>query len=666
LFIVATVCGAVAGGAWYLTRTPKLYNTSASLQIQPADPSARVVSTTGADMATQADLVRSPIVLASALSASPAHDVPLLQGQADPVEFVKSQLRVSSSGSSGVLHLSLTSDRPADARVLLDAIMAAYVDAANTREHQNAQQAAAVIQSEQEKTRAELSSARDRLNQQLSDRSFLTVTPASQQELTRQRAAIGAALAAAGEEAAQAAKAYEQAVEFFGGETSLRAAATDANAPAISDPELSLIREKLSLLRQLQGLRGPTDAAATQDGNEYTRLSQSYASAVCARSLRVHAAIDQLQAQFDRLAKQAVEMDAKADESDRLRGEIGHLNSVNETLGNRLSDWQPMQGAQLAVSIIEPAQTLGAAVWPRPLPVLGLAAIAGLLVASLMARLWDGLAIRPRDPVDAAMAARAPMLGSLPALPRDLSSPVLRGQSVLLSASAKVNQGWSELLRSLDSVLVTNFDKTILFTAPLESRGKTLLASNIAIAMARTGRRVVLVDAHPGRPAVAEIFGAQESIGLGDVIEGRVGLADALKVTGLSQLEVLPVGKAKGSWPELFDSQRFVEVLRELSEKFDGVLIDTGPASSDECRTLAAFCDVTLLVADTRGSSRRKLRAAADGLRGVGARIAGIVWNRRPARAASPSPAPTPAKDRDASARQSSSRGMVSTVSTHS
>jgi succinoglycan biosynthesis transport protein ExoP len=296
----------------------------------------------------------------------------------------------------------------------------------------------------------------------------------------------------------------------------------------------------------------------------------------------------------------------------------------------RASNTRALDNSQLAVSIEHSAETLPAAVWPRPLPFLLVSGLIGLLIGSALAALWDGASPRLLDALDASMTARAPMLGAVPRLPRNLSSVALRAQSILVNPSADLTEGWRRITRGLDSVFVDKFDKTILFTAAGESRGKTLLASNVAIAMAQAGQRVVLVDAHPDRSTIGEIFGTDDTTGLGDAIDGRVGLSEALKVTGLPQLEVLPLGASKGTWRQILNSQDFIDVLGDLSERFDRVLIDGGPAATDECRILGAYCDLAVLVAEARVGRRRELRFAAEGLRNVGARLAGIVWNHSP------------------------------------
>jgi tyrosine-protein kinase Etk/Wzc len=206
-----------------------------------------------------------------------------------------------------------------------------------------------------------------------------------------------------------------------------------------------------------------------------------------------------------------------------------------------------------------------------------------------------------------------------------MTSLAERGQCVLLKPDDPCALAYHALRNSLEETLTPGTDKTILITSPADSRGTSVLASNLAISTARSGKRVALVDARHSLRAINEIYGIEDHIGLSDAITGRLKVAAALHVTGLDGLEVLPVGSAEADWAELLNRPEFLQVLTELTERFDRVIIDGGCALSGECRIISAFCDATLLFADGRKSDRNDLRAAAEGLRAVGANIVGIA-----------------------------------------
>ena len=263
--------------------------------------------------------------------------------------------------------------------------------------------------------------------------------------------------------------------------------------------------------------------------------------------------------------------------------------------------------------------------WPRPLPVFGIAALAGLLIGGSFAVALDKFDVRLRDPSDARTSAEAPLLGQLPASPSDALSLAERGQCVLLNPTDPCATSYRVLRRRLENVLPSGSDKTVLIASPAESRGTSVLASNLAISTARSGKRVVLVDARQSLRAINEIFGIEDRVGLSDVIAGKLKVTAALHVTGLDGLEVLPAGSAEEDWSELLNQPGFYQALTDLSEQFDRVIIDGGGARSDECRIISAFCDVTVVFADARKNNRVDLRAAVEGLRAVGANIIGVV-----------------------------------------
>jgi succinoglycan biosynthesis transport protein ExoP len=252
------------------------------------------------------------------------------------------------------------------------------------------------------------------------------------------------------------------------------------------------------------------------------------------------------------------------------------------------------------------------------------------LFSWLISRALDWAHVRLQNADDAARFAQAPILGRMESMPWELTSPTLRGQCVLLKPSDPSAIALENTRVSLEKVMGPNFYKTLLVTSLEQQQGKSLLATNLAIAMAQSGLRVVLVDTNYARPAVNEIFGIEDQVGLSDAIEGRMDVFNALHVTELEQLHVLPVGRADANWPELLNEPELEGVLSRLMERCDRIVIDGNVATMNECLCVSSFCDATLVIVDPRRSKRRNLKFAADRLRMVGARVVGIVLNDVP------------------------------------
>jgi capsular exopolysaccharide synthesis family protein len=140
--------------------------------------------------------------------------------------------------------------------------------------------------------------------------------------------------------------------------------------------------------------------------------------------------------------------------------------------------------------------------------------------------------------------------------------------------------------------------RTLLFTSPGRSDGKTLTSLNLALTMAQEfQRRVVLVDADLHRPTVHTLLGLASSPGLSDVLMGGATLDEALVDTLDYRLTVLPAGLPPTRPAELLGSSAMHTVLADLRSRFDRVIVDTPPAGIlSDAGVLAPLMDGVVLV----------------------------------------------------------------------
>src|SRR5262249_30432476 len=119
--------------------------------------------------------------------------------------------------------------------------------------------------------------------------------------------------------------------------------------------------------------------------------------------------------------------------------------------------------------------------------------------------------------------------------------------------------------------------KTLLVTSPSPGDGKTTLASNLAIAMAQAGNRILLLDADFRKPTQHKIFELDKRMGLSSVLAGQAKLADAIQHTSVPGLDVLPCGPIPANPSEILNSQTFADLLEQLTGRYDHVLLDSPP-----------------------------------------------------------------------------------------
>lgn len=176
--------------------------------------------------------------------------------------------------------------------------------------------------------------------------------------------------------------------------------------------------------------------------------------------------------------------------------------------------------------------------------------------------------------------------------------------------------------------------RTLVVTSAVPGDGKTITASNLAVAMALSGERVVLVDADLRRAQVAKTFGLDGSVGLTSLVLGTCSLNDALQQWDPGLL-IMPSGPLPPNPSEILGSQLFNQVLQQLVAIADIVIIDTPPVLPvTDALALATQVDGVLLVARQGKTLRSGAAEARRKLNNVGAHIVGYVLNAVPPREA--------------------------------
>lgn len=172
--------------------------------------------------------------------------------------------------------------------------------------------------------------------------------------------------------------------------------------------------------------------------------------------------------------------------------------------------------------------------------------------------------------------------------------------------------------------------QVIQITSPNMSDGKSTLSANLAISVAQSGKRVLLVDADLRRPRVHKEFGiSKATVGLASVINGESTLEEAIMPSVVNNLFILPSGPRPSNPAEVLTSPKLPEIIEELRNQFDVVLIDTSPllSVSDPAIVASRVDGVMLLIRLSRNSRPAAMRAK-EILDGLGANLLGVVVNR--------------------------------------
>ena len=192
-------------------------------------------------------------------------------------------------------------------------------------------------------------------------------------------------------------------------------------------------------------------------------------------------------------------------------------------------------------------------------------------------------------------------------------------------------ESYRQLRTHLQFVGVDGGVRSVLVTSSMPGEGKSTTAANLAIVLAESGVRVLLVDADLRRPRVDQLFGLERSVGLTTVLTGRIDLADAVQqVSQSSDLSVLTAGALPPNPSELLSSAAMERLLTEMNQQFDVVIIDSPPVVGvSDPSGLATLVSGVLLVVSADGRTHRdQFAQALENLRFVQAKLFGLVLNR--------------------------------------
>ena len=274
------------------------------------------------------------------------------------------------------------------------------------------------------------------------------------------------------------------------------------------------------------------------------------------------------------------------------------------------------------VELIRPAQVEDAPITPRTQLNLVLGALLGLFAGVGIAVLRSAMDSSIKSVDDLQDATQATLLGSVAHDPGAAKNPL-----ITLKGGPRA-EAYRSIRTNLQYVDVDNPPRCVVITSSLPLEGKSTTASNLAIAMAQGGSRVLLVEADLRRPRVAEYLGVEGSIGMTDVLIGRALIDDAIIPWQRGLLDFLPSGAIPPNPSELLGSQQLADLLAELRARYGVVILDAPPLLPvTDAAILATAADGAILVARFGVTRHEQAERAADLLRQVNARLFGTILN---------------------------------------
>jgi capsular exopolysaccharide synthesis family protein len=316
------------------------------------------------------------------------------------------------------------------------------------------------------------------------------------------------------------------------------------------------------------------------------------------------------------------------EEKEQLRQQYERLVEQHHLLRMALRQEKSVQ-IDLTSSAIEPRRRSNPKpeIWIPASVVLGLAASVGI---ALLLELTDKSVRTPRDVLRQAI----PVLGTIP-ITDDDEIEIARVETASLDAPhSVVAEAFRNLRANLFFSAPAEQQGVLLVSSPSGGNGKTTVATNLAISIALSGRRVLLIDANFRRPGLPRIFPEMRSDGLSNLLIGQGRIDDMVVSSSVPGLDLLSSGPTPPNPAELLGSSYLRDLVVDARARYDQVIFDGPPILLvSDAMVLAGAVDGVLLVCQYRTTSRGALQRTQSQLEAISARIFGAVLNQVESRA---------------------------------
>lgn len=170
--------------------------------------------------------------------------------------------------------------------------------------------------------------------------------------------------------------------------------------------------------------------------------------------------------------------------------------------------------------------------------------------------------------------------------------------------------------------------KTILITSAVPQEGKSVTATNLAVSLAASGARTLLVDADLRRGISHKLFEVASGPGLGEVLKGEIQPEEAITLTDIPNLSLIPRGHYGSHGSEISLATTIDHFLSTIGPDFDYLIFDSSPVLAvDETSTISSKMDAVLLVMRSGFTSLRLARKAAAIILSRREAVDGVVYN---------------------------------------
>ena len=193
-----------------------------------------------------------------------------------------------------------------------------------------------------------------------------------------------------------------------------------------------------------------------------------------------------------------------------------------------------------------------------------------------------------------------------------------------------VAEQYRTIRTNIEFMAVDREIQAILVTSATQGEGKSTTSSNLAVAYAQQGKKVLIIDTDMRRPTVHYTFRVANGLGLSSLLTRQAEKEKAILPTKVDNLSILTAGPIPPNPAELLSSRAMEHLVAQLREEFEVIIFDAPPLLQvADSRITSKLTDGVVLVVGCTTSDRQRVLKAKEQLELAEAKILGVVLNRR-------------------------------------
>ena len=603
---------------------------------------------------TQTELIRSRLVLMAALRRPEITNLPCIQEQkdsGDPVDWLGKQLAVNFPNKGELMVVSLTRDDPTETAVLVRTVVDAYMSEVVEKEKRQTLDRYLELVKVCDAKESEMRSKRQELKTLVIQNGGV----AGEEVLNVKQKLMLDELALHSHEYATTQFEMSRLMADLAGQKALLKNADEANVPAGDldmlirmDPVANQLSMELGMKKMMEShtLLYAKPGAPGGHVNHYTdevkMLQKQYDAQVAElqkkarqRSRRViemeilrlesllltmqqqqnglMTTINKLRDAAEKFGNVSLDVEMLKLDLKRLEVTSANFNAVREKLDAEKKATSRITLLETAEVPLLPSNTL------MRLAITAFATAAALCLPAFFVVLLDVRTRRINTASDVSAGLHLPVIGSVPLIParviRQMASPSSRYRLWHLRLTESVDGVMARLLRKANLEQC----RVIMVSSAAGGEGKTTLATQLALSLARTGRHTVLVDFDLRRPAFDEVFGLPLTPGVSESLRRECSVAEMVRETATDCLSVVTAGQWDRQALASLSNGGAAVLFDQLREKYEFVVVDTSPILPiADPRFVSQFVDTVILSVFRDISEGPKIQAACDILQAFG------------------------------------------------